>query len=183
MTSLLEQAHRNRKLLQNQIIKFPDFTIRSHMLVSFYLQKKHGPISRLDFIELCGSEQAVAEDRLYSNQSTKDFVTTSFNALSSLLVRAVLGKPSSPNLLGETLADTVNASSQTNMICCVSSSPSKYLHSLPAVKFCARIRDCIVRKLDPPSTSRTDPMMNSERSSNRGQQVSEIIERLRTTLR
>ena len=80
-------------------------------MVSFKLQRKDGQTSRLDFVELCGSEQAVAEDRMYQGQSTKEYVTSSFNTLSSLLVRAILGKvqKSPSNSLAEALSATINS--------------------------------------------------------------------------
>lgn len=40
-------------------------------------------ISHLNFVELAGSEQAVAEEKFHLNQSVKQFVTKSFNSLSS----------------------------------------------------------------------------------------------------
>jgi hypothetical protein len=47
-------------------------------------------ISKLNFVELCGSEQAVAADSYFGGESIKEFVTRSFNSLSSIVVRAAL---------------------------------------------------------------------------------------------
>lgn len=33
------------------------------------------------------------------------------------------------------------------MMCCVNPDMRSFEHSLPAIKFCARIRDCIVKRL------------------------------------
>lgn len=93
----------------------------------------------------------------------KDFITRSFNSLSSSIVRAALKKPqqshrSSTSSLMDTprqqdskllecLSQSVTSQSRIVMLCCVSPSQASYEHSLPAIKFCARIRDCIVKRL------------------------------------
>jgi hypothetical protein len=45
--------------------------------------KKLQEVSHLNFVELSGSEQAVAEEKFFMNSSIKQFVTKSFNSLSS----------------------------------------------------------------------------------------------------
>ena len=77
-------------------MKVPDLTIKAHFVISVYfdLKNKKQSESRLDFIELCGSEQAVSHDSVFKGESVKDFVTRSFNSLSSSLVRSALNKKS-----------------------------------------------------------------------------------------
>ena len=58
-SSSFEQAMRNRNRLAAQELRFPDFQLRSHLLVTLYLYRREG-ISRLDLLEMCGSELAVA---------------------------------------------------------------------------------------------------------------------------
>ena len=50
--------------------------------------KKISEISSLNFVELSGSEQAVSEESFYNNQSVKQFVSKSFNALSAQIMKA-----------------------------------------------------------------------------------------------
>ena len=72
-----------------------DLLIKAHFVISVYFDlKSKQPESRLDFVELCGSEQAVSNDSLFKGESVKDFVTRSFNSLSSSLVRSALNKKS-----------------------------------------------------------------------------------------
>jgi hypothetical protein len=55
--------------------------------------RKLQEISTLNFVELPGSEQAVAEDRFFmAEASVKQFITRSFNGLSQQLLRAALRK-------------------------------------------------------------------------------------------
>jgi hypothetical protein len=49
-------------------------------------------ISRLNFVELSGSEQAVAEEKFYMDSSVRQFVTKSFNTLSSQILKSALKK-------------------------------------------------------------------------------------------
>ena len=71
--------------------------VKSHVVITLYYDgKNQQPESRLDFLELCGSEQAVAPDSTFKNESVKDFITRSFNSLSSGLVRAALNKQPKP---------------------------------------------------------------------------------------
>ena len=61
---------------------------KSHFIIGLTLMKrgtnkKMTEISNLNFVELSGSEQAVAEEKFYKDVSIKNFVTKSFNSLSS----------------------------------------------------------------------------------------------------
>lgn len=44
------------------------------------------------------------------------------------------------------LRNTLTSTSNAVVICCVNPGQAYFDHSLPALKFCARIRDCILRK-------------------------------------
>lgn len=44
------------------------------------------------------------------------------------------------------LRNTLTTQSNIVLICCVNPGQSYYEHALPALKFCARIRDCIIKK-------------------------------------
>jgi hypothetical protein len=50
------------------------------------------------------------------------------------------------NYLVECLRSTLTRNSNITLVCTVNPSPNHYEHSLPAVKFCARIRDSIMKK-------------------------------------
>jgi len=67
---------------------------KSHLIVGLTLLRRSSgrvqEISKLNFVELAGSEQAVAEETFHKDTSVKHFVTTSFNSLSSRIVRAAL---------------------------------------------------------------------------------------------
>jgi anti-sigma28 factor (negative regulator of flagellin synthesis) len=52
------------------------------------------------------------------------------------------------------LRNTLTTTSNVLLINCVNPGQVYYEHSLPAIKFCARIRDCIIKKLGAKSTSR-----------------------------
>jgi hypothetical protein len=45
------------------------------------------------------------------------------------------------------LRNTLTSTSNIVLLCCVNPGQQYYEHSLPAMKFCARIRDCIIKKL------------------------------------
>ena len=108
-------------------------------------------LSRLNFTELCGSEQSVAQGAQSRDTSVRQFVTKSFNNLSTQILKSALGKRTQledgdSGLVG-CLKNTLTSKSNVLLIACTSPAPQFYDHSLPAVKFCARIRDTIVRKL------------------------------------
>lgn len=61
---------------------------KSHFIIGLTLMKRSGSkrmteISHINFVELSGSEQAVAEEKFYRDVSVRNFVTKSFNSLSS----------------------------------------------------------------------------------------------------
>jgi hypothetical protein len=92
----------------------------------------------------------VAEETFVKDSSIKQFVTSSFNSLSSQLVRSALHKripEDSEAKIINCLSNTLTHQSNIVLVACVNPSPGAIEHSVPAVKFIARIRDCIVRKL------------------------------------
>lgn len=113
--------------------------------------KKIIEVSTFNFIELSGSEQAVGEESFYHNSSIKQFVTRSFNGISSQILKAGLKKRSNHHEDGEAkivncIRNTLTMNSNIILICNVNPSQVAFEHSLPALKFCAKIRDCIVKK-------------------------------------
>lgn len=78
-------------------------------------------------------------------------MTKSFNCLSTQILKSALGKRTQleegdSGLVGS-LKTTLTSKSNIVLVACASPAPQFFDHSLPAVKFCARIRDTIVRKL------------------------------------
>lgn len=108
-------------------------------------------VSKLNFTELCGSEQSVASGGQVRDTSVRQFVTKSFNCLSTQILKSALGKRTQfeegdSGLVGA-LKNTMTPHSNILLIACSSPSSQDYDHTLPAIKFCARIRDTILRKL------------------------------------
>lgn len=97
---VMSEMNRNKKVhtallkTENQIDK------KSHVIISLKLDKKldkFKKFSQLNFCELCGSEQAVAQvddsfidDSENPNLSIRDFATQSFNSLSANLLKVAL---------------------------------------------------------------------------------------------
>jgi hypothetical protein len=70
-----------------------DLLQKSHTIISLKIEgSNYKNDTRIDFVELCGSEQAVATDTQFKGESVKDFITRSLNSLSSTLVRVALNK-------------------------------------------------------------------------------------------
>ena len=93
----------------------------------------------------------MAEEKFYQDTSVRNFVTKSFNSLSSQLLRAALkkrnpGVDEGDSKIVNCLRNTLTTSSNILVICCVNPGPQYFEHSLPAIKFCARIRDYVMRK-------------------------------------
>ena len=112
--------------------------------------RKMTEISHINFVELSGSEQAVAEEKFYQDASVRNFVTKSFNSLSSQLLGAALRKRNPAVDEGDSkivncLRNTLTTSSNILLVCCVNPGGPYFEHSLPALKFCARIRDYVMR--------------------------------------
>ena len=85
-------ADKNKKNLVYHL-KVNDLLQKSHTIISLKIEgTNYKNDSRIDFVELCGSEQAIASDTQFKGESVKDFITRSFNSLSSGLVRAALNK-------------------------------------------------------------------------------------------
>ena len=134
-----------------------DLRKKSHMVISLTLmQRSHGRLtesSHLNFVELSGSEQAVSNEHQFVNATVRSFVTKSFNGLSSQLLKSALrkkgqGAGEGEVTLVECLRKTMTHRSNIVLICNVNPAPNHYEHSLPAVKFCAKIRDSIVKRLN-----------------------------------
>ena len=86
---------------------------KSHFIISLTLMKrgsnkKMTEISHLNFVELSGSEQAVAEEKFYRDTSIRQFVTRSFNSLSSQLLRSALKKKTVSNSVDDGDSKIVN---------------------------------------------------------------------------
>jgi hypothetical protein len=90
----------------------------------------------------------------------------------------------------------LNPKTNIVLICCVSPHPKCFEHSLPAIKFCGRIRDCIVKRLrkgDAENVSANNVAQLSERSgmaaveksvhSTRLEEIKSIIEQIRVESR
>ena len=80
-------------------VKLTDHEIRkrSHLVISLALitQTPEGSVrevSRLNFAELCGSEQSVANGNQARDTTVRQFVTKSFNCLSTQVLKSALGK-------------------------------------------------------------------------------------------
>ena len=85
--SVLQEGFKNRRIegitLQEQELRKKSHFVINLTLVKRTQAKKMVEISSLNFVELSGSEQAVAEERFYKDASVRTFVTRSFNGLSS----------------------------------------------------------------------------------------------------
>ncbi|CDW75105.1 low quality protein: centromere-associated protein e [Stylonychia lemnae] len=153
--SVLQEAFKNRRL-ESVSMQESDLRKKSHFIIGLTLmkrnpQKKLIELAQLNFVELSGSEQAVAEDSYYKEVSIRQFVTRSFNALSSQILRSALRKKSQNHDEGDvklvnSIRNSLTQSSNIILICNVNPSPQAFHHSLPAIKFCARIRECIIKK-------------------------------------
>ena len=153
--SVLQEAFKNRRI-ESVSLQEQELRKKSHFVIGLTLMKRGSnrrmtEISHLNFVELSGSEQAVAEEKFYKDSSVRNFVTRSFNALSSLLLRSALKKKSHQMDEGDSklincLRNTMTSQSNMLVICCVNPGGGHFDHSLPAIKFCARIRDYVMRK-------------------------------------
>eukprot|EP00347_Sterkiella_histriomuscorum_P021720 403333001 len=156
--SVLQEAYKNRRLESVSTMNEADFRKKSHFVIGLTLMKRTNSkilteISKLNFVELCGSEQAVAEETNIRHQSIRQFVTKSFNGLSSQILKSALKKKSSNThedgdiKLVNSISQTLTQNSNIILICNVNPGQSAFEHSLPAIKFCSRIRECIIKKL------------------------------------
>lgn len=155
--SVLQEAFKNRRI-ESVNMQEQDLRKKSHFVISLTLMKRTNTrrlqeMSHMNFVELSGSEQAVAEEKFYKDSSVRSFVTKSFNSLSAQLLRSALKKKSASHSNDEDskivncIRNTMTSNSNIVLICCVNPGISHFEHSLPAIKFCARIRDCILSKL------------------------------------
>ena len=93
---LIQDAFKERKSLS---VKLTDHEIRkrSHMNIQLTLMSQSPTnilreVSKINFVELCGSEQSVAGAGQMRDTSIRQFVTKSFNSLSTQLLKSALGK-------------------------------------------------------------------------------------------
>ncbi|CDW80672.1 kinesin motor domain containing protein [Stylonychia lemnae] len=179
--SLLQEAFKNRRI-ESVSTQQSDLRKKSHLVINLTLMKRTSmnkiqEISTLNFVELSGSEQAVTQDKIMSDQSIKQFVTKSFNSLSSQLLRSALRKKTSgynslsdgEAVIVECLRKSLTSQSNIALICHVNPSPAHFEHSLPAVKFCARIRDTILKKLQ----QQEQNLQSSQQNKHRKQKTQE----------
>jgi hypothetical protein len=102
---------------------------KSHFVVGLTLMKrgsnrKMTEISNFNFVEMSGSEQAVAEEKFYKDSSVRQFVTKSFNSISSQLLRSALKKKPAQMEDGDSkivncVRNTMTNTSNILMVCCV----------------------------------------------------------------
>ena len=83
-------------------------------------------------------------------------MTNSFNLISASLLKCALRKRIKGHERGEqgdagklvsALSRGLNRRSNVLLVCCVASGAEQYEHSVPALKFCHRIRECICKQL------------------------------------
>lgn len=160
---ILQEAFKQRRL-ESTNVHDTQLRKKSHFIISFTLMKRSynkrlSEVSHLNFVELSGSEQAVSGDDMYhKDNSVRQFVTKSFNSLSTQLLRSALKKKQNTtnsstiddedSKLVNCLRNTLTSQSNIVFICCANPAPQHYEHNLPAIKFAARIRDCIIRKMN-----------------------------------
>ena len=65
------------------------------------------------------------------------------------------------------LSQTLTSSSNITLVTCVNPAPCAVDHSIPAVKFIARIRDCIVRKKAQKQSLNSSKQAETQKSSSR----------------
>ena len=94
--AIVQDAFKQRRALS---IKLTDHDIRkrSHLVLGLTLVKQSQSgamreISKLNFTELCGSEQSVATGGQIRDTTVRQFVTKSFNCLSTQILKSALGK-------------------------------------------------------------------------------------------
>lgn len=157
---VLQEAFRNRRIesVSNNSLNESDLRKKAHFVIGLSLMKRTQSkqlieVAKLNFVELCGSEQAVAEDSYYQSQSVRSFVTKSFNGLSSLILKSALKKrdPSHQPTEGDvklvsSIRQTLTHNSNIVLVCNINPSVGAFEHSLPAIKFCSRIRESIAKK-------------------------------------
>jgi len=103
--AVMQEAFKTRRM-ESAAMQDNDLRKKSHLIVGLTLMRKTPArrmqeISHFTFAELAGSEQAVADERFFKDSSIKQFVTKSFNCLSSQLLRSALKKRASSSAIEE----------------------------------------------------------------------------------
>ena len=143
-------AYKQRKYLSQTIYRDKDLRKKSHFIVSLSLFKKvqdgFQQLSTFNLVELTGSEQAVGSSEKRDGPRL-EFVSKSFNSLSSHLMHLIPRKkaskqnPDQDSSLVQCLKATMTQDSCITLITTLDPCPEMYKHSLPALKFCASIRE------------------------------------------
>ena len=129
---------------------------RAHLVVRIITHERNV----IDFVEMCGSEQAAAvvSSQNKQEQAYKKFVSASFNSLSVVLTR-LPGQPikdDEHSLLTQILQPTLlPENTRINLICSVHPGQPQLRHSLTALKFVTKIREALAKKLMKDSRSST----------------------------
>ena len=137
-----------------------NFEGRAHFILELVVRNRSGNVvGTLKFVRMVGSENAgkSVKGSAWSKQEEKfkKFVTDSFNAVSTNLLLSALKKGEKENkkkfkLASSKLTDCLSESFKNDkiiVVTSVSSIQSEFMHSLPALKFCSRIRDCVTQQL------------------------------------
>ena len=127
---------------------------KAHLIISIKIvaKKENKIYSRLDVVNLCGSEQAGNTEHHTTQACTyKQFAVDSFNSLSFQLLTAAIGKKTQNKhytytLLEQTLKKTILPHARILFITGVQANPDTLIDTLPALKFTCRIRECACEK-------------------------------------
>ena len=153
---MMSEAFKERRTYSSRLTDH-DIRKRSHLVVQFALVRRlpigFQELSILNFVELAGSEQSVTSTEAFMRDTTvRTFVTKSFNSLSTQLIKVATSKKNQfvegENPIINCLRQTLTQSSKILLITCSSPTAQQFQHTLPAVKFCSRIRETIVRRLE-----------------------------------
>eukprot|EP01022_Parablepharisma_sp_SALTPOND_P016052 TRINITY_DN2313_c1_g1_i1.p1 TRINITY_DN2313_c1_g1~~TRINITY_DN2313_c1_g1_i1.p1 ORF type:complete len:1204 (+),score=229.26 TRINITY_DN2313_c1_g1_i1:7428-11039(+) len=145
--SYFQRAEKTRKILAMEE-QDPEFHQRSHTVVLLTLYKpsrsEKKMLSRVQFVELANSEQAVDK----AKPKVAKTIAANFNSFSVKVLNHALGKDTmDKDKLGKCIDLSMEVGSKVVFICCVAPGVDKLKHTLPALKFSAKIMECIEGKL------------------------------------
>ena len=94
--AIVQDAFKERRTLSMKLTDH-DIRKRSHLVIGLTLVQQSSTghmreVSKLNFTELCGSEQSVATGGQIRDTTIRQFVTKSFNCLSTQILKSALGK-------------------------------------------------------------------------------------------